>query len=123
VFKKFEETMKKLLMMIVIFSISALTSANNGNDGFVTVANFQLWSNTHNSPEIRLMVIGDTYYNPSGCPNPDSYMVTTSLSDKVQDRMYSMLLSALMAKKSVVLRIENNGCQGNRPMIMNVIVQ
>lgn len=115
--------MKQLLVLIVLFGISALTSANNGNDGFVTVTNFQLWSNTHNSPEIRLMVIGDTYYNPSGCPNPDSYMVTTSLSDKVQDRMYSMLLSALMAKKSVVLRIENNGCQGNRPMIMNVIVQ
>jgi len=50
-------------------------------------------------------------------------MVTTALSEKIQDRMYAALLSAVMAKKSVVLRIENNGCQGTRPMIMHVVIQ
>lgn len=115
--------MKKFSGAIAIALLCGTTSAHNGNDGFVTVSNFQLWSNTHNSPEIRLIVVGDTYYNPSQCTNTDSYMVTTALSERVQDRMYSMLLSAALAKKSVILRIENNGCQGNRPMIMNVIIQ
>lgn len=115
--------MKNFFTFLVLIFLSNISIANNGNDGFVTINDFQLWSNTHNAPEIRVIIIGDTYYNPSNCPNTDSYMVTTAMSEKVQDRMYSALLSAVMAKKSVVLRIENNGCQSGRPAIMNVVIQ
>lgn len=115
--------MKKIVLVLVLILFPSFSVAHNGNDGFVTITNFQLWSNTHNSPEIRVIIIGDIYYNPSNCPNTDSYMVTTAMSEKVQDRIYSMLLSAVMAKKPVILRIENNGCQGGRPAIMNVIIQ
>ncbi|MCE3251595.1 MAG: hypothetical protein K0Q67_605 [Cellvibrio sp.] len=115
--------MKKIVSALVLSLLPAFSVAHNGNDGFVTISNFQLWSNTYNAPEIRVILTGDTYYNPSNCPNTDSYMVTTAMSEKVQDRIYSALLSAVMAKKSVILRIENNGCQSGRPAIMNVIIQ
>lgn len=115
--------MRKMFIFLIIGLLPSISIANNGNDGLVTIDNFQLWSNTYNSPEIRVVITGDTYYNPSNCPNTDSYMVTTAMSEKVQDRIYSALLSAVMAKKSVILRIENNGCQGGRPAIMNVIIQ
>lgn len=115
--------MKNKFIFLVACLHSSVCIAHNGNDGYVTIENFQLWSNTYNSAEIRVVVAGDTYYNPSNCPNTDSYMVTTTLPEKVQDRIYSTLLSAVLAKKSVVLRIENNGCQNNKPAIMNVIIQ
>ncbi|OZY86298.1 hypothetical protein CBP51_04530 [Cellvibrio mixtus] len=113
--------MEKFIALVLLFSVNVF--ANNGNDGLVTVKNFQLWSNTHNAPEIRVIISGDTYYNPSNCPNPDSYMVTTALTEKIQDRIYSTLLSAVLAEKPLILRIENNGCQNGRPAIMNVIIQ
>lgn len=58
----------KNIILSVAILFSGFTSAHNGNDGLVTVTNFQLWTNTHNAPEIRIMVTGDTYYNPSNCP-------------------------------------------------------
>jgi hypothetical protein len=113
----------KFLSAVLLFTLSFSSYANNGNDGFVTISNFQLWSNTYNAPQIRVIISGDTYYNPSNCSNVDSYMVTTALGDKVQDRIYAALLSATLTKKSVVLRIENNGCESGRPSIMNVVIQ
>lgn len=117
--------MKKIISAMCLSAISAFASAHNGNDGFVTVTKFQLWSNTYNTVPIKMVVIGDTYYNPSNCPlaTVDGYMVSTTLPDKVQDRIYSTLLSAIFANKSVILRIENNGCEAGRPAIMNVIIQ
>jgi len=114
---------KKIVMGLMVLVAANAVQANNGNDGFVTVTNFQLWSNTYNEPQIRVVISGDTYYNPSGCSNLDSYMVSTALTDKIQDRIYSVLLSAALAKKSVILRIESNGCENNRPRIMSAIIQ
>jgi hypothetical protein len=115
--------MKKYIFTLALSMIASFSEAHNGNDGFVTISNFQLWSNTYNNPQIRVVISGDTYYNPSKCINPDSYMVSTALSEKIQDRMYSNLLSAVMANKSVVLRVENNGCENDRPRIITVIIQ
>jgi hypothetical protein len=115
--------MKKYVLTLAISMVASFSEANNGNDGFVTISNFQLWSNTYANPQIRVVISGDTYYNPSNCSIPDSYMVSTALSDKIQDRMYSSLLSATMAKKSVVMRVENNGCENNRPRIITVIIE
>ena len=115
--------MNRCFLTLALCMIANLSLAHNGNDGFVTIANFQLWTNNYNEPQIRVIVSGDTHYNPSNCSNSDSYMVSTALSDKVQDRVYSALLSATLAKKSVILRVENNGCENNRPRIMNVVIQ
>ncbi len=115
--------MKKYVLTLALGLIASFAEAHNGNDGFVTISNFQLWTNIYNGPQIRVIISGDSYYNPSNCSNPDSYMVSTALTDKQQDRIYSALLSATMAQKSVVLRVENNGCENNRPRIMLVIIQ
>ena len=115
--------MRFFLAVGLLFLMPLMSFAHNGNDGFVTVSDFQLWSNTYNAPQIRLIVKGDTYYNPSNCSNLDSYMVSAALSSEVQGRIYSMLLSAVIAKKSVVLRIENNGCENTRPAIVNAVLE
>ena len=115
--------MKRYVLTLALSMIASFSEANNGNDGFVTISNFQLWTNIYNNTQIRVIISGDTYYNPSNCSNPDSYMVSTALSEKLQDRIYSTLLSATLAQKPVVLRVENNGCENNRPRIMLVIIQ
>ena len=115
--------MKKIVTALVVAATANLVQANNGNNGFVTVSNFQLWSNTYNAPQIRLVISGDTYYNPNNCSNPDSYMVSTALTDKVQDRIYSVLLSAALAKKSVILVIDSNSCENNKPSVLTAIIQ
>lgn len=114
--------MKKLLMALSIMFASC-TNAHDGNNGWVTISNFDLWSNTYTEPQIRINLNNDTYYNPAGhCTLVDSYMVSTSLSEKQQDRIYSMLLSAVLAKKSLRVRLDTNYCENNRPMILNVVI-
>lgn len=117
--------MKKYLLVIAMGLVSTLAQAHNGNNGWVTVKGFDLWSNTYTDPQIRIIVSGDAYYNPAGsaCTGVDSYMVSTALPDKQQDRIYSTLLSAVMANKAVQLRLDTNLCENNRPRIINVMVQ
>ncbi len=114
--------MKKLLLILSLIFVSNVY-AHDGNNGWVTISNFDLWSNTYTEPQIRINLNNDTYYNPAGhCTLVDSYMVSTTLSEKQQDRIYSMLLSAVLAKKSLRIRLDTNYCENNRPMILNVVI-
>lgn len=117
--------MKRLLFIFAALNLSTSVYAHNGNDGWVTVNNYMLWSNTNTYPQIRISIVGDTIYNPAGCSDADSYMVSTALSEAIQNRIYSTLLAALMAQKPIVLRIEtaNGSCELTRPKILNVRMQ
>jgi len=115
--------MKK--MCILFLSLySSVIFANDGNDGWVTASNFALWTTTYGSDVIRVEV-SDGYYNPAGtvCTDLDSYMVSTALSKEAQQRIYSALLSASLANKSVRLFIDTNYCQNSRPMIKTVVIK
>ena len=117
--------MNRLMFLIVMVSVSFSLSAHDGNDGWVTIQDYKLWSNTYGSDTIRVEV-SDGYYNPdNSCPESeiDSYMVSSSLSVEAQQRIYSTLLSALMASRSVRLRLDTNTCEQNRPKILNVTIQ
>ncbi len=116
--------MKKILLIILISVAAGFAEAHDGNNGWVTVNNMQLWSNTYLDPQIRVVLTGDTYYNPAvSCASVDSYMVSTALTEKQQDRIYSTMLSAVMAKKSIMLRLDTNNCENGRPRIINVAIQ
>ncbi|MBK8186087.1 MAG: hypothetical protein IPK77_01865 [Cellvibrio sp.] len=115
--------MKKILFAIFLTFLSSKSFSHDGNNGWVTISNFDLWSNTYTEPQIRVNLNGDTYYNPAGiCSSVDSYMVSTALTEKQQDRIYSMLLAAVTAKKSLRVRLDTNYCENNRPRILNVVI-
>ena len=110
----------------IICAILPLTVyGHNGNDGWVTIERFILWSNTYNNPQIRISIVGDSVYNPAGCADADSYMVATELPQAVQDRIYSTLLAAVMAGKRVTLRLDNapGRCELTRPKVLNVRIE
>lgn len=105
---------------ILLFAIPPFVSAHDGNDGWVTLRNFSLWSNTHETDTIRVEVV-DGYYNPAQtCSNPDSYMVSSALSFEARSRIYSTLLAATLASKSIVAYINPSSCEKDRPQILNV---
>lgn len=121
--------MKNIVVAVCLYSISLFAIANDGNNGAVTVKGFQLWSNTYNDPQIRIVVVGDTYYSPAmggsvqTCTSIDSYMVSTTLPEKQQDRIYATLLSGVMANKAVVLILDTQTCEKGRPKVLNVMIQ
>lgn len=115
--------MKKILLSVFLTFLSTQCFSHDGNNGWVTISNFDLWSNTYTEPQIRVNLNNDTYYNPAGhCTLIDSYMVSTALTEKQQDRIYSMLLAAVMAKKPLRVRLDTNYCENNRPRILNVVI-
>lgn len=115
--------MKKILQFFLVIIISGECLAHDGNNGWVTISNFDLWSNTYTDPQIRINLNNDTYYNPAGvCTSVDSYMVSTALTEKQQDRIYSILLAAVMAKKPLRIRLDTNYCENNRPGVLNVVI-
>lgn len=113
--------MYKLLTLLILFSSCTCVYAHDGRDGWVTITNYRLWSNTYNNPTIRI-VARDSYYNPSNCKNSDSYMVSTSLTLDVQERIYSTLLASYFAKTSVRLYVSDNDCENERPKVLTVVM-
>lgn len=97
----------------------ALTGAPIAHANWATLTNFTLWSNTHSNSTIRLVVPG-ALVNPSGCTDPDSYMVQSTLSTDAQKRIYATLLAAKLSGKSVQAWV--SGCESNRPAILNVTI-
>ena len=83
---------------------------------WVSIQNYELWSNTYNDDRIR--ITGITIQNPELCLDADSYMVHNGHPDAIKDRIYSALLSALISGKSIEIYID--GCESNRPRIKNV---
>jgi hypothetical protein len=110
-----------MILLLVLLSYNPVY-AHDGNNGWVTVSNYRLWSNTYNSPAIRI-VARDTYYNPASCNNADSYMVSTALPASVQERIYSTLLASYFAKAAVTLYVSDAKCENGRPMILNVVME
>lgn len=112
---------RTLFLLLLGLLVSLQTFAHNGNDGWVTAKSYQLWTNTYGSKEIRV-VPNDGVYNPQGCSDPDSYMVSTAHADSVQQRIYSSLLAAKLAGQSVRLNIDSSACQGSKPRILTVVI-
>lgn len=114
----------------IILNLTALiffvgnVHAHNGNNGQVTTEGFTVWSNTYGSDTIRVFP-NDGVYNPAGssCSDPDSYMVSTSLSKEAQQRIYATLMAAVMAKHAVDLILDTNGCEDGRPKILHVAIK
>lgn len=113
----------RILSVILMALYATNAQAHDGNDGWVKISNFKLWSNTYQSDVIRIET-SDGYYNPAGrCSNLDSYMVSTVLSLEIQQRIFSTLLAALMAGKDIRLRLDTQLCEQDRPSILNVTIQ
>lgn len=87
---------------------------------WVDISDYYLWSNTYQNDTIRIEVASG-YQNPSGCSDPDSYMVLTTLPEPSKQRIYSTLLAAKMAGRGVRLRVD--GCETGRPSVQNVILR
>ncbi len=103
-----------LVSMFIFIVVSATANANT----FVSIENYELWSNTYGSEPIRIIPpSGTAVANPSGCTNSNvsSYMVSTTISTEAQARIYSTLLTALVAKHPV--KIVVSGCQGDLPKV------
>ena len=59
--------------------------------------------------------------NPDSCPDADSYMVDTTLSQATIQRIYSTLTTAAVANKEV--KVVLSGCESNRPRIKTVTIK
>ncbi len=113
--------MKRSLSPILMLVASAAHS-HNGNEGWVDTQDYELWTNTYETEFIRV-IPNDGVYNPASCTDPDSYFVSSSLSLEAQQRNYSVLLAAAMAKRPVRLRIDPGSCEGSKPKISNVVIK
>lgn len=115
-------------MKVFLFMISLICTINvfahNGNDGWVTIQNYELWSSTYKDPQIRVMIKNDSYYNPAikACGELDSYIVSTQLSAQQQERIFSILLAASLSGKSVKVRLDRDACELNRPSIITAVI-
>lgn len=115
-------------MKAFLFTIALVGSldvfAHNGNDGWVTIQNYDLWSSTYKDPQIRVTIKDDSYYNPAikACGEVDSYMVSTQLSSQQQDRIFTILLTASVSGKSVRIRLDRDSCELNRPAIITAVI-
>lgn len=114
----------KYIMAVLMMMINFNVAAHDGNDGWVTIQGYSLWSSTYKDPQIRVMIKNDTYYNPArvACGELDSYMVSTQLSQAQQDKIFSILLSASIAQKSVRIRLDRDSCELNRPAIITAVI-
>jgi hypothetical protein len=110
----------KILSKTILFFV-LYTSSFFAASEFVTIQNFRVWSNTYGSDTIRVDTPGSAFINPQSCTDPDSYMVSAELDDKSKARIYSALLAAVMAKKPITLWV--NGCERDRPAILNTIIE
>ncbi|WP_419227329.1 hypothetical protein [Alteromonas sp. OM2203] len=108
--------------VILLFITFPVAFAHDGNDGWVTIESFKLWSNTYQTNTIRV-VVDDSVYNPAKtCSDIDSYMVASELSEESKNRLYSMLLAANLAGKPVKVFVDKSSCERNRPKIMNAVL-
>jgi len=89
-------------------------------DTFVTLTEYELWSNTYNDSQIRILDL-DGVSNPESCTDPDSYFIDPATSDVLENRIYSTLLAAKIGNQEVTVVL--NSCWSNRPRIINVILE
>ncbi len=105
--------MNRVLVALLVYCFSSAAFATT----FVTISDFQLWSNTYDNPVIR--VVASSIQNPESCSDADSYMVSTTLPTGAEDRVYAALLAAATADKSI--QVVLSGCESGRPRIISVI--
>lgn len=111
-----------LALILTCIFLPKTVTANDGDNGWVTITDYTLWSNTYEKPIIRVQT-SLSRYNPAKCHDPDSYLVAEDLPTDVQQRIYSTLLSALLAKRPIRLYIDSASCQIQRPKILNLTIK
>jgi hypothetical protein len=113
---------KSIIFAALLMGATSAALAHDGNNGWVTISTFNLWSNTYSTDTIRIEAAD--YYNPAGaaCNNVDSYMVSSTISSEARQRIYSTLLAAKLANKSVRLSLDTSTCQEGRPKILYVML-
>jgi hypothetical protein len=104
--------MKKYIGVVLFSFLPMISSAVT-----VKLDDFKLWSTTYGKDTIRVLPIGQPVV-ASECADPDSYMVSTSLTEPAIARIYSTLLAAKMSGISVELHVD--GCEYSRPAIRSV---
>ena len=119
---KFQKAIISVLMGLIWGLFISNTFAHDGDNGWVTAQGYTLWSNTLDESVIRI-VPNDGVYNPANCSDADSYFVSTAHTQEVQQRIYSVLLSALFAERSVRVRLDTGSCEGARPKVLHVTVE
>lgn len=102
-----------------LFCIFMFPSTYSLADGYVEINQYQLWSTINGTNTIRIIPT-DSQVDAQECSDPDSYMVKTTLEETAISRIYSSLLTAKMSDKPVKVYIQ--GCEANRPAIVNVIL-
>jgi len=108
--------MKSLKAIVIsLFVLSANSQANE----LVLIEDYELWSSTYLSERIRVIPKNAAIIE-SQCSDPDSYMVSTSLSHEVQSRIFSVLMTAKVANQPVKINVK--GCEDNRPAITSAIL-
>ena len=108
--------MRKLVVVFLFICCPQAFSANN----FYFMDNFELWSNTYETDVIRVVDLGGIQ-NPESCGDPDSYYVSTALSSESQNRIYSTLMAAKISGKTIEIVL--NGCEGNKPRLVSVLLK
>ncbi len=108
--------MKKILLVLLLTVSSGYASAGE----FVTLSGFELWATTYAQDTIRLANVPMPLTNPDNCSGNDSYMVSNSLGSDSKERIFSVLMAAVIAEKSVRVFVE--GCEQNLPAIKDVLI-
>lgn len=114
--------MYKSSFIFALVLIASQSIAFSGNNGWLTIDDFTLWSNTYTTDTVRIEIDGD-YYNPANCTDTDSMMVAAELSEEARARIYSTLLAAKLSSTPVKLFIDSSSCERTRPKVLNVVLE
>ena len=64
------------------------------------------------------VVTAEPIINPAGCPEPDGYISDKSLPGYAT--YYAAALTAIAARRRVVIAVHNSECFGTRPKILGI---
>lgn len=117
--------MKRIIVALGLLVLPSLASAYGTQN--VVIDKFNVWAYTPGAGiednVIRITVPGGTQVqNPRPCSDGDSYMVDYSLPAEAQSRIYSTLLSASVAGKSVTVVLNIEKCVNNRAAVVSAFV-
>ncbi len=112
--------MKTKIVHILAATVLSLHAAA-ASAQWAQLSSFQLWSTTYGDEKIRVVPVGVAVFNPSACPEPDSYFVPTTLPQESQRRIFATLLTAKTMARNAIVYL--NGCESGRPALVTAYVE